>query len=137
MAVLTLPNKVKALTVRELPPEDWPSLAGTDLAPFIGRFDPASVRVVVVESDGRIVGCWALLMWPHAEGIWIDPDHRGRAGVFRGLLRGMADLIRDCGATGALMGVQPHTEAMLTKLGGVPLPCPLMVVPLGESCHRL
>lgn len=83
------------MTSRILPPEEWSRLEGTELGPVWRALDPALVRVIVIEDDqSAIVGCWSLMPFIHAEGLWIAPEHRGKGAVLRALwmaLRASAD----------------------------------------------
>jgi len=75
------------MTTRILPPAEWHKLAGTELA-YLATLRDGPCRVVVVEDpDGTIVACWGLMTVVHAEGFWVAPDHRGKAGIMRTLLR--------------------------------------------------
>lgn len=79
------------LVARVLPCEEWHRLARTELA-SVAR-DAPGAEVVVVERDGAIVGCWALLLAWHVEGLWIAPADRGHASVARRLWRAMRALV--------------------------------------------
>jgi hypothetical protein len=77
-----------------LPPDDWPRLAGTILETVWPNLDPSRARVLVVEEDGRILGCMALLSEWHLEGAWIDPARRQRVAVLRRLLKAAGEQFR-------------------------------------------
>ena len=74
------------MNARILRPDEWGKLnaASLDLA---GTVRPDCVAPVVVERDGEIVAAVLVLRIPHFEGLWIKPEHRGNAGVFRALIR--------------------------------------------------
>lgn len=112
---------------RVLPVEEWGRLAHTELGPVVeaGALDPVWSRVVVVEdSEGRIVGTWSFYYALHADGVWVDPARRGRAGVARRLLDAGLALAEALGARSVVTGaLNPQVERLLTKhLGATPLP---------------
>ena len=74
-------------TTRLLPPDEWDKLKGTELETLAPYLNPEHTRIIVVENEvGQIVGCWSLLQFTHAEGLWIAPEHRNGSGVFRRLI---------------------------------------------------
>jgi hypothetical protein len=86
--------------------------------------------VVVVEDGETVVGCWAVLTCPHAEGLWVADDHRGKAAVLRRLLAGVADVAQSVGATGVLVGTDDESVTRLVeKRGGVAMP-PMHALPM-------
>lgn len=118
------------LTTRELPPDEWPRLAGTELEAVCTRLQP-SARVLVVEEDGRIVGCWSVLPMLHVDGLWIHPVHRSRGGVFRRLLTGMRGFVADAGCRAAwTAALQPDIVDLITRWGGQELPGRHFLLPL-------
>ena len=122
------------LTTRELPPEEWPRLAGTDLAAWLPRMDPGRFTVLVVEDEqGAIVGTWAFLLVLHAEGFWIDPAHRRTGGVVRGLLRAAMDIARERGESWVFTGAEKDDAALdryIRRLGGQEMPIRSYVLPV-------
>lgn len=89
------------MTSRVLAPHDWHRIPDdAELSSIVGLLRPGIDEVHVVEDeDGRIVGCWSLIQSLHAEGVWIDDAHRGKAGVSRRLLRFLQDRAKAHGAT--------------------------------------
>ncbi len=85
------------MTARILPAAEWGRLAGTELGAALPHLDPAEAAVVVVEDGDQVVGCWALVPMWHAEGVWIAPDRRGRAGVARRLVTQTLRVARSLG----------------------------------------
>jgi acetyltransferase (GNAT) family protein len=112
------------LRSRELPPDEWHRLTGTELGLVHEHLSPQSCRVVVVEDDdGQIIGCWSLQAWLHVEGIWIHPAHQKRGGVFRALFRTMKGWVREAGARGVLTGsLSAEIDSFLQRLGASKLP---------------
>jgi hypothetical protein len=107
-----------ALTTRVLPRDEYPRLVGTELE-TVALTLPDGCQVLVVEADGVIVACWALLSILHVEGVWVSPDHRIAA---RHLLRGMADLVADAGGAAVLTGsASPKVTKLLQGLGATKL----------------
>lgn len=101
---------------RILPPEEWPRLTGTELASQWCNLDPAWTQILVVEDEGQIVGCWALMNVWHLEGVWIAPAYRQRASVARRLWTGMRRLMASVGATHAVTGaIAGPVERLLDK----------------------
>jgi hypothetical protein len=86
------------MTRRILPVEEWERLAGTELETVWPTLDPLHTKIIVVEDEDEIVGCWAFLVIPHVEGLWIDPDVRGSSVVARHLWMGMKELTEQVGA---------------------------------------
>lgn len=119
-----------SLTRRDLPREEWPRLAGTELE-SIWPVLPEDARIVSVEDGDRIVGCWGAFWQLHAEGVWIAPDHRGHAAVARHLLTGMRRIARESGArTVATAGVTEDVIALLRRFpGAIELPGTHVVLP--------
>jgi hypothetical protein len=114
-----------AYRTRLLPPSEWGKLAGTELGPVVSCFDPAQTGIVVVEDDaGAIVGCWALYIQWHAEGVWVAPTHRGKAAVARHLRDGLLVAARGLGAQAVwTAALTPEIERLVRRhLRGVPVP---------------
>jgi hypothetical protein len=111
------------MTSRLLPPEEWPRLDGTELESVWPVLDRERACVVVVEdAEGRIIGCWAGFPLWHAEGVWTAPEHRGKAGVARLLLVGMAGLAKAHGYRSVVTASIDRTvDDLLTKHGAVHL----------------
>jgi RimJ/RimL family protein N-acetyltransferase len=107
------------LSTRILPPEEWPTLAGTLLDPAWRSFDPEGTRVVVVQDhDGAVLGCLALFPIWHLEGAWIAPAHRGKAAVARALLARMRHQCRQLGVSDVwVMATNPKTRRICERLG--------------------
>jgi GNAT superfamily N-acetyltransferase len=121
---------------RVLPVEEWSRLDGTELEPLLHRWcampGGVDVDVVVVERDGRIVGRWLRLTMHHVEGLWIDPEFRGRSGIARRLWAAMKDVCRGRGADTVLTGAQTDdVRRLLEHAGADPLPTQY-VLPMGE-----
>lgn len=121
------------MTTRILPAEEWDKLDG-ELAQVRNHLDSTRTAVVVVEDGGQVVGCWALFQALHAEGVWIAPGRRGRAGVARHLMRATLQAARQLGSKTIITGARtPEVERLLTKhLGAVPVPGQQFVFATGE-----
>jgi hypothetical protein len=76
---------------RLLPREEWARLAGTELETVYPVL-PQGSHVIVIEDDGRIVGCWAVYPQWHVHGS----GSRSRTGSAR------AFLDASCGRCGPL-----------------------------------
>lgn len=119
------------MTTRLLPRDEWDRLEGTE-TDSVRVLDDA--KVLVVEQDGAIVGSWALYPVYHAEGIWIAPDHQGKAAVARTLLTAMRALAQAHGLKVVWTATRsPEVGAMLTRLQGVTIPGTHYAVPVGGT----
>jgi GNAT superfamily N-acetyltransferase len=119
------------MTTRTLPRDEWPRLAGTDLAKALDFIRPEDAQILVVEDAGRIVGAWSVLRVTHLEGVWIDPAYRKRGSVAKRLLAATLTAARQWGAW-AMTGAQtPDVAQLLTKhLRAVHVPMETYVVPV-------
>ena len=105
------------LTTRVLPPEEWDRLTG-EIGAVRDQLPPDRTTVLVVEDDGAIVGCWALLTIYHAEGVWVHPAYRKRTSVARRLWVGMWALVQSLGAESFVTGAHaPEIDALLRERG--------------------
>lgn len=127
------------MKTRILPPEEWSRLKGTEAEAAWPSLNPENTRVLVVEDEGEIVSCWAFLRVVHAECLWVRPSHRGSFAVARRLLRGLRDIAFDWGVEKVVTGsVSPTVTDLITKVGGVPMPCESYVLPVeGRMGKRL
>lgn len=117
-----------------MPPEEWPRVP-VPVNGLTAYSAPENIALVVVESDeGEILAACAVLSITHFEGLWIKPEERGNAGVFRSLLR-MGYALPQCrGEKWALGGAEDGDERMkglCHKLGGKELPLKLFAIPVG------
>lgn len=118
------------MTLRILPRDEWPKLAGTELEAVWPHL-PETACVVVVEDNDRIVGCWAIYRLVHCEGAWIDPEYRGNPRVVRRLISGMANVAQAMGGHTVLTAALTEDVAtMIGKLNGQELPGRHFVIPL-------
>lgn len=126
------------MTTRILPPEEWSRLTGTELERVATEIDNRDgVSVIVVEDEGEIIGCWALMTVAHVEGLWIAPAHRRKGGgVFRKLWREMCRLTLDKGI-GAVFthGATPDMRTWIQALGGQPMTGEGFVLPMSRRVH--
>lgn len=126
------------MTTRILPPEEWHRLAGTELETVWPLLPPTHTTVMVVEEDGAIVGCWALLTALHAEGLWIAPAFRQRPSVGRRLLRAMRQQARASGYRAVLTAcIGEPIRTLLEKVGAVRLPAHFVMPIQEEPCPPL
>jgi hypothetical protein len=111
------------MTCRLLPPEEWPRLVGTEAETVWPMLDPSSARVLVVEDGDRIVGCWILAPYWHAECVWIAPERRGQSSVARRLWGFMRQTVIDLGGRGFITAaLTDEVKALIQHLGGIPMP---------------
>lgn len=125
------------MTSRILPPEEWPRLAGTELETSWPHLDPANAQIVVVEHEGVIVACWALMRVVHVEGVWIAPAHRGTLGVVKRLLTVMRGCARAWGASYVWTGaITDDVRGLIGRLGGKPIPFDCYAMPIPREGGR-
>lgn len=112
------------MTSRILPHEEWARLEGTELGPVWRALDPAVARVIVVEDTyGQIAGCWSLLPFVHAEGLWIAPAHRGKSAVLRQLWQALISSANEIGIQSVVTSAASDEVAeILVKRGARPMP---------------
>ncbi len=126
------------MMARILRPEEWPRVEEQSglsaLLPFV---EPERTAVVVVEDGGgEIVASVAVLQVTHFEGLWIKPEARGNAGVFRALIRLAYALPRVRGehwVFGAADQTDGKMDMLCRRLGGKPLPVEFYALPIGEA----
>ncbi len=119
------------LIARLLPPGEWSRLAMTHLADVWSLFDPDHVLVFVVEADGRIVATWTAMSLVHLEGLWIHPDHRGRAGTARALVAQMQETLSGRGVSEALtLASDPRVAILIEHYGGTKVEADLYRIPV-------
>lgn len=119
------------MTARELPYNEWHRLAGTEAEQVWPTLNQGVSTVVVVEDEGRIVGCHILMYLLHAECLWIHPDHRGRSSVARRLWSAVQRLATAAGATTLITAAcDERVRGLLAHVGAVELPGRHYVVPL-------
>lgn len=115
------------LQTRVLAPSEYPRLQGTEME-AIWPYLPDDAQVIVVEESGesthppKIVGTWALYRLMHCEGVWIAPEHRGKAGVARRLVSEMFRIAKAEGARAVnTAALSSEVSGMLEALGGIEL----------------
>ena len=122
------------MTTRTLPEAEWGKLVGTEAEAVLPYLHNRGAQAIVVEQDGAIVGCWILLPLWHAECLWIDPAHRGKASVGRRLLSGLRHEAEALGLTTVwTASVSNEVDALLAHIGATELPGHHFVMPVKES----
>lgn len=123
------------MRARILRPEEWSRLevhGAPGTLPFV---EPENIAVPVVEGDGgEIMACVQVLQVTHFEGLWIAPEHRGNAGVFRALIRqayAIPQTRRERWALGAAANGDGRMDTLCHRLGGQPIPMHLYAIPVG------
>lgn len=118
---------------RILPPDEWYRLDGTELETVWPHFSADTTKVFVVEDNGVIVGCWAVVLVPHAEGVWIASEHRGKGRIAKLLMGAMKAHVEAIGAR-AVYTASDSTlvEKLLRHLKAVKLPGDHFVFPVEE-----
>jgi len=101
--------------------------------------DPGpAIQPIVVERNGEIVACWAMLQVIHVDGLWQRGDVQGQPSVGRTLLAAMTRELLTVGASEVFtLAVDPTVEDMLLKVGGKQVPGRPWVFPvLGRGSER-
>mgnify|MGYP001567898077 CR=1 FL=1 len=120
------------MTSRVLPQEEWHQVAHLDIGRFLPYATPAHTEIVVVEREGVIVGCWAVLRITHVEGLWIDPAYRGRVSVARRLFHATMAVARRWTDHWVMTGAQtPEIADLLRRYGATEIPMQTFVMPIG------
>lgn len=98
-----------------VPEGEWERLAPTELGPWRAHLNPARTTFAGVETaEGELVGTWAMLWVPHAEGLWVAPAYRRNPGVARRLATEMSAIAREQRVTRLMTGVMDAgTERLL------------------------
>lgn len=118
---------------RILPRHEYYRLAGTE-AESIWPALPHSATVLVIETQGEIVGCWTLAPVYHAECLWIAPAHRGKTSVARRLWALMRLTARSLGIrTVATAADSDHVRGLLAHVGAIKVPAESYVMTFTES----
>jgi len=123
------------MRARILQPEEWSKLEPHGAPGTLPFVEPQNIAVVVVEDNaGAILACVQVLQVTHFEGLWIAPEHRGNAGVFRALIRqayAVPQMRQERWAIGAAANGDGRMDTLCHKLGGEPLPMHLYAIPVG------
>jgi hypothetical protein len=129
MSALPLPPGIarEALTVRELPPGEFPRLASVEPFDKLGFPNPQTSRVIVGEDlSGKVVAYWCVFAAIHVEPVWIAPEHRARPGLIRSLWGKVRAVLVASGEKIAFCNIfdegLPVKEAMAARLGFQKLP---------------
>lgn len=120
---------------RLLPFDEWDRLRDFPIATN-GLPDPTLCSILVTETDGVIVGVWAVLTAVMQEGLWIHPDHRGHTPIAWQLLKGMKQVLQDLGVVTSFTIVQDAEVMVLAHKAGY-VRCPgdlwMLVTPAAEE----
>jgi N-acetylglutamate synthase-like GNAT family acetyltransferase len=128
------PTLAPAYVARVLPFAEWEKLDQTQFAESWRLLPPEHTRVIVVEHEGQIVGCWALMTMVHIEGLWIHPDHRKRVSVPRKLYEETMAQARDLQVQSLLtQAVDLEVMALLAHVGAQALPGTAFLLPVPEK----
>jgi hypothetical protein len=128
------------MTTRILPPDEWSRLAHTEFRhlPYVTGDE---LQVVVVEDEGRIVGCWGLMTMLHLEGLWIDPAYRGRPSVAKRLLIATWAEVKKRAPRWVMTAADSDgVRRLLTRhMKAIPVPAESYVIPMegAKRCHSL
>ena len=119
------------MTTRILPKSEWHRLAGTALGESATTLPKNAVVVIVEDDHEAIVGCWGAFLVAHVEGLWIHPDHQGKASVARRLWTKMRHVVQGFGEDGAMTASSSDVvRGLLEHVGAVKCPDDLFIVPM-------
>lgn len=121
------------MKARILDPSEWDEINVGALPEVMKYCNPRDLDVVVVERDVEIVASVLFMRVPHFESLWIDPKHRGNAGVFRALIRQAFELPRAAADTWVLADAADEDECMRSiceRLQGTELPRRFFALPV-------
>lgn len=125
------------MMARILRPEEWSKLESHGAPGTLPFVEPQNIAVVVVEGDsGEIMASVQALRVTHFEGLWIAPEHRGNAGVFRSLIRqayAVPQARDERWAIGAAANGDGRMDVLCNRLGGKPLPMHLFAIPVAGA----
>ena len=122
------------MIARILPPEEYGKLDVTGMVCIAPACRPEDVQIIVIEEDGQIVATMGTYRVTHFEGLWIDPKHRGNAGVARRLMKAGISAAKKWtdqwvwGASGT-----DHMDDIMKRMGGVKMPVETFVLSLEDS----
>lgn len=121
------------MKARILSPEEWDRLSAEGLGRLLMYVNPENIAIVAVEDEsGEIVACVSALRVTHFEGLWIKPEHRGNAGVFRSLIRQAYAVPQARGEKWALGDAgDEKMRSVCTRLGGQVLGRQFYALPVG------
>lgn len=93
---------------------------------------PEDVQMVVIEDGGRIVATMGVFRVTHFEGLWIDPEYRGNAGLGRRLIKMGITAARKW-ADNWVWGASDtdHMADIIGRIGGKPLPIQSHLIDIG------
>lgn len=119
-------------------PEEWEvALRGTplhcvaDTLPAGTPAMPSGSVVIVVEDAGEVVGTWAVVPYHHLEGVWVAPEHRGKAAVAKHLVNAAMYILQGRQQTVALTASDsPSVDRIIRHMGGTELPARHFVLPV-------
>lgn len=95
---------------------------------------PKDSRVIVAEEDGKIVGHWAAIPYWHVECFEVYDGHKQKAGVAKGLLRTMFNLMKSMGIKTVLTAsISEEVDKYLARLHATELPGKHFVMPIGDK----
>lgn len=125
------------LETRVLPPEEWFKVSHTDMHNVLPYVEPQDLHIVVVEDGARIVGVWGVMRIVHLEGVWIDPEYRGRGSVARRLLRATLQVAKQIAPRWVMTAADNDgVRRLITKhLGGVHVPGDSYIVSMENVCR--
>jgi hypothetical protein len=132
------PVLTESVTLRQLPPEEWPRLLAFEPFTSTGLPSPDHWRVIVAERAGVIVAFNCLFEAIHMEPLWVAPEYRGRPHEFYELLTRLwgatKSVLQDAQVPYVFACVNdeslPRVHDFVRHLGYIPADGKLYVVPI-------
>ena len=125
------------MKARILRPEEWGRLkeTGQDWPVLLPYVEPQNIAIAAVENGaGDLAASVCALQVTHFEGLWIRPDCRGNAGVFRSLIRqayAIPRVRRERWVFGGAKDGDEKMDRLCSRLDGWPLPLKFYALPVG------
>lgn len=123
------------MRTRVLEPSEWADIRSEGLPALLPYVAPQNIDIIAVEEDsGEIIAHVAAMRVTHFEGLWISPEYRGNAGVFRSLIREAYAIPRGRQEGFAFGGAEDGDggmDTLCTRLGGKRLPMRLYAISVG------
>lgn len=119
------------MKARVLPREEWHRLSITGAPVICSTLRPEDAEVIVIEEGDKIIATMEAFRATHFDGLWIDPEYRGNAGVGRRLIKAGIESVGKW-ATDWVWGASgsEHMDDVLERLGGIKTPVTSYVVPI-------
>lgn len=129
-----------AVTVRQLPAEEWPRLIEAGIEPFatVGLPEPGHWVLLVAEEDGKILACSSLVETVQNH-LYVVPSARPALGPLLALWNLTLDTLTQAGVSSVCTTVpdsQPAMKALVERVGYVPADGTLYALFVPQAMRR-